>query len=196
MITLSVVVLLGAATVSCEKQVPDKELTARVSQGVHNDLVEAMASDELVQDQFTEDGMFLKGYVIWFSSLTNAQREARIQELEASIQSGNSISDPSHTEAETQAYHTLQTSRWAEISQKYSQINDLTSSGLNEVLIKVIDKIDDNEPAEILNGCMSGYRACIQMCRRHFHGTNLVNCANSCYAGAMACIHSTVPAHP
>jgi hypothetical protein len=163
--------------------VPNAEVAVS-SQSANAALISALIADPLVKVDVLENQKFLTEQTAWFEALPEAQKQARVKALEAAVEKGELLSDPSHTAQQRQAYQTAETARLAQIQQRYPQLGQLKADEAGEVWGGVYQSVANRETA---TNCGVGYYACSRTLMITTAGNELSLGIEACNAGFLAC---------
>jgi hypothetical protein len=187
---------LAVCLSSCQKKesetAPLNEPTKQLSA---DELISAMTNDQLVKDYVAADQAFLGIYDNWVAGLSESDRAAHKQAVQAALNSSKGVENVKSyfgTAANEAQYHSLQVGRVQQIKVKYH----LNADEQDQIIGKVIRNIIQHNSKVTANGkklmtvqltspdCNSGYSACSFSC--YDHG-GAQSCYDSCKAGYVAC---------
>ncbi|MET4106453.1 hypothetical protein [Hymenobacter sp. UYP22] len=150
--------LLGVVVTSCQDNSKDvAPITESQTPKSVDDLIRAMANDDLVREDILKDASYLSKHMLWFRSLTRKEQKANLKSV------SQNVSDPAHTAEQQKAYFTGAQARRAEIATRYPELGKLDEKGLSRVWSEVVGTIvtDPETLNSMVDGnCYGRYRQC------------------------------------
>lgn len=160
---------------------------------VAEDLFARMSADPLVKEDVQADAKFLSEHSSWFLALPAAQRAARVKAFNAASENGEAIADPSHSRAQTAAYHSAQARRWNEIKRRYPQVTKMSSQDEGEFLTRLFTALSAKDDPNVKSGCGAGYYVCSHLGRQALSEAEIARNSEACYVGFTACLYASDP---
>ncbi|MBF9142223.1 hypothetical protein [Hymenobacter properus] len=153
---------MGLIAGSCQRQDPTQELTAQSSpQKVGENLVAAMAADEVVQAFYNANEQFLNADETYYNGLSDAGKEARRAELQDAFNSGADIPDPYRTPAQVATFHETQARRAALIRSRFPQFAQMSEDDQEKTKLQVLEALNKTMTSASSNGPgHAGYTGC------------------------------------